>query len=78
MAETTEQAKQTAAERQLICAILRQAQLDLRHQCTKDHRASSVRFFNNEEGWLETLCDLVDLPFAMLQDRVAQQYPEYF
>ena len=78
MTEATEQAKQTAAERQLICAILRQAQLDLRSHCHKDHRASSVSFFRNEGGWLETLCSLVDLPYEAVQHRVAQQYPKDF
>jgi hypothetical protein len=62
----------------LIVAIICQAQHDLRAQAPPQERAASRQFFRNDSHYLEDLCDLVDLEYAVVQDAVIRHYPDVF
>src|SRR6266446_2918746 len=78
MITATQHPHERSAEYTLILAIIHQAQQDLRAQAPAQERAASRQFFRNDEGYLELLCDLVDLEYAPVQDTVMRQYPDVF
>ena len=64
------------AERALVFAVLRQAQLDLRPRHAESVRTAAMQFFRDTSGDLQLWCDLGQIDKDMLQAHLMKTYPE--
>jgi hypothetical protein len=65
-----------SAERALVYAVLRQAQLDLRPRHAESIRNAAMQFFQDTSGDLQLWCDLGQIDKDMLQAHLMKTYPE--